>query len=136
MATPPGASSSSEAVTRDIRVQVEARYSREHSRPDRVQWFFLYTVTVSNEGDETVQLISRHWVITDATGKVQEVRGEGVVGEQPVLEPGDSFEYTSGCPLETPFGSMAGSYQMVSVNGGQFDAEIAEFLLCEPGAIH
>ena len=136
MAIPAAASSSSEAVTNDIRVQVEARYSREHSRSDRFQWFFLYTVTVSNEGNETVQLISRHWVITDATGRVQEVRGEGVVGEQPVLEPGDSFEYTSGCPLETPFGSMTGSYQMMSVSGGRFDAEIAEFLLCEPGAIH
>ena len=128
--------SSSEAMTRGIRVEVEARYSPEHSDPKQNQWFFLYTVEIANDGEETVQLISRHWVITDATGKVEEVRGPGVVGEQPVLEPGTAFEYTSGCPLATPFGSMQGSYQMIAEGGTHFDAEIAEFLLREPGAIH
>ena len=94
----------SEAVTRGIRVEVSARYSPDHSRPGN-QWFFLYTVTISNEGEDTVQLVSRHWVITDGAGEVEEVEGPGVVGEQPVLEPGDSYQYTSGCPLPTPFGS-------------------------------
>ncbi len=136
MSTPSTVCSSSEAVNNDVRVQVEAHYSREHSHPEHVQWFFLYTVTISNEGSETVQLVSRHWTITDATGAVQEVRGEGVVGEQPILAPGDAFEYTSGCPLATPFGSMGGNYQMVTESGARFDAEIAEFLLSEPGAIH
>jgi ApaG protein len=127
--------SASEASTRGIRVQVEARYAPEHSQPGR-KWFFLYTVRISNEGDETVQLVSRHWIITDATGHVEEVRGAGVVGEQPVLEPGEAFEYTSGCPLPTPFGDMAGSYQMVTADGERFDAAISPFLLREPGAIH
>ena len=126
--------SSSEATTLGVRVLVESRFSAEHSQPG--QWFFLYTITISNEGPETVQLVSRHWIIRDASGRVEEVRGPGVVGEQPVLENGDSYEYTSGCPLPTPFGSMRGSYQMISANGEHFDAEIAEFVLREPGAIH
>jgi ApaG protein len=126
--------SSSEATTQGIRVLVESRYSAEHSSPG--QWFFLYTVRISNGGDETVQLISRHWVIRDGNGVVDEVRGPGVVGDQPVLEPGEAYEYTSGCPLPTPFGSMLGSYQMVTADGAQFDAEIAEFVLREPGTIH
>ena len=125
---------SSDTVTQGIRVQVESRHSPEHSRP--AQWFFLYTVTISNHGSETVQLVSRHWVIRDANGRVEEVQGPGVVGDQPVLEPGDAYEYTSGCPLPTPFGSMLGSYQMVTAEGRQFDAEIAEFMLREPGSIH
>ena len=128
--------SSSEAVTRGLRIQVQARYSREHSQPGTNHWFFLYTVRISNEGSETCQLLTRHWIIRDATGRIEEVKGEGVVGEQPVLEPGESFEYTSGCPLTTPFGSMEGSYQMVTESGGHFDAEIARFDLREPGAIH
>lgn len=126
--------SSSEATTRGVRVAVESRYSRPHSEPG--QWFFLYTVRISNEGEEAVQLISRHWVIRDANGRIEEVRGPGVVGEQPVLEHGESFEYTSGCPLPTPFGSMQGSYQMVTADGEEFEAEIAEFVLREPGAVH
>jgi ApaG protein len=126
----------SEAVTEGLRVSVEARYSAEHSRPSANQWFFLYTIRIANEGAETCQLVSRHWIIRDATGRIEEVRGQGVVGEQPVLEPGDSFEYTSGCPLPTPFGSMEGTYQMVTAGGGHFDAEIARFELREPGAIH
>ena len=100
--------SGSEAVTTGIRVRVEAEYSEEHSRPQQNQWFFLYTITVSNESDRVVQLINRHWIITDATQQVEEVRGPGVVGQQPVLRPGESFEYTSGCPLPTPFGSDGG----------------------------
>ena len=126
----------SEAVTQGIRVSVESRYAPEYSQPQRNQWFFLYTIQISNEGEEQVQLLSRHWIIRDATGRVEEVRGPGVVGETPVLEPGASFEYTSGCPLPTPFGSMRGSYQMVSGSGARFDAEIAEFQLREPGSIH
>jgi ApaG protein len=126
----------SETVTRGLRVEVEARYSADHSNPAANQWFFLYTIHIANEGSEACQLISRHWVIRNATGRVEEVRGPGVVGQQPLLEPGESFEYTSGCPLDTPFGSMEGSYQMVTGSGARFDAEIARFELREPGAIH
>jgi ApaG protein len=126
--------STSEATTRGVRVQVESRFSAEHSRP--AQWFFLYTVRIANEGGETVQLISRHWIIRDGNDRIEEVKGPGVVGEQPVLDPGEAYEYTSGCPLPTPFGSMQGSYQMVTAGGQHFDAQIAEFLLREPGSIH
>ena len=128
--------STSSATTDGLRVDVQAQYSPEHSQPAANHWFFLYTITLTNEGAETCQLISRHWIIRDATGHIEEVEGPGVVGEQPVLEPGDSFEYTSGCPLSTPFGSMEGTYQMVTEQGAQFDAEIARFELREPGAIH
>jgi ApaG protein len=134
--SPSRGSSTSEAVTNGVRVRVRARYAAEHSQPHLNRWFFLYTVEITNESDETVQLISRHRIIADATEKVEEVRGEGVVGEQPVLEPGDCFEYTSGCPLPTPFGSMHGTYQMVTEGGGSFDVEIARFALAEPGALH
>ena len=124
--------SSSEASTKNIRVQVKAEYDPGRSSPHQSQWFFLYTVRITNEGRDTVQLISRHWVITDAMGKVQEVRGPGVVGNQPVLAPGQSFEYTSGCPLTMPFGSMQGTYQMVNDRQEAFDIEIAPFVLAEP----
>jgi len=127
---------SSEALTQGIRVSVESRYAPEYSHPERNQWFFLYTIQITNEGEEEVQLLSRHWIIRDATGKVEEVRGPGVVGESPVLEPGASFQYTSGCPLATPFGSMEGAYEMVTARGERFDARIARFSLREPGAIH
>lgn len=126
----------SETVTDGVRVRVEARYSPDHSDPRRSEWFFLYTIRLSNEGSETCQLLSRHWIIKNAAGKVEEVRGPGVVGEQPVLEPGDSFEYTSGCPLDTPFGSMEGTYQMVREDGRSFDAAIERFELREPTAVH
>ena len=126
--------STSEATTQGIRVQVESRFSAEHSQP--TQWFFLYTVRISNQGSETAQLMSRHWIIRDANDRVEEVKGPGVVGDQPVLKPGDSYEYTSGCPIPTPFGSMQGSYQMVTTSGERFDAKIAEFVLREPGSIH
>jgi ApaG protein len=122
----------SEAVTRNIRVRVEAEFAPERSNPHQNQWFFLYTVRITNEGRETVLLISRHWIITDAMGAVKEVRGPGVIGEQPTLEPGESFEYTSGCPLTTPFGSMRGTYQMVTTDQELFDIEIPTFTLVEP----
>jgi ApaG protein len=128
--------STSEAVTRGVRVQVAARYSRERSDPANDVWFFLYTIRIRNEGRETVQLRNRHWIITDATGHVEEVRGPGVIGEQPVLAPGESFQYTSGCPLRTPFGTMRGSYEMHAAGGASFEAEVATFTLREPGAIH
>src|ERR1700733_13103977 len=123
---------SSEVTTRNIRVRVQAQYDPRRTNPQLNQWFFLYTVTIANEGHETVQLISRHWIITDGIGKVEEVRGLGVVGEQPVLEPGQSFEYTSGCPLTTPFGTMHGTSQMVNQANEEFDIEIAPFTLTEP----
>ena len=130
---------SSEACTRGVRVQVRACYSPENSAPQRSQWFFLYTIRIANEGSEAVQLLSRHWIITDATGHVEEVRGPGVVGAQPLLAPGEGFEYTSGCPLQTPFGSMEGTFQMVLPESGDdegFDAEVARFELLEPRAVH
>ncbi len=124
----------SEAVTKGIRVAVTAQFS--HSEPERNQWLFTYTVRIVNESVETVQLISRHWIITNGSNEVEEVKGPGVVGNQPVLAPGQSFEYTSGCPLPTPFGSMRGTYQMVTNEGTTFNAEIAEFALSEPYTIH
>jgi ApaG protein len=126
----------SEAVTRGVRVYVESEYAPERSEPSRNEWFFLYTVRISNEGSETVQLLTRHWVITDGTGHVEEVRGPGVVGKQPILKPGESFEYTSGCPLSTPFGVMEGTYQMIAESGERFDAKIAPFTLSEPYTVH
>ncbi len=126
----------SETVTRGIRISVETKYDPTRSSPQQSQWFFLYTIRITNEGPVTAQLMTRHWIITDATGHVEEVKGPGVVGEQPVLAQGQSFEYTSGCPLTTPFGSMRGSYQMTTADGEQFDAEIAEFILREPHAMH
>ena len=126
----------SETVTRGIRISVKTTYDPARSSPQQSQWFFLYTIRITNEGPVTAQLISRHWIITDATGHVEEVKGPGVVGEQPSLAQGQSFEYTSGCPLATPFGSMRGTYQMTTADGQQFDAEIAEFILREPHAMH
>ena len=126
----------SEAVTRGVRVHVRSQYDPERSEPSKNQWFLLYNVTIANEGTETVQLLTRHWVITDGTGKVEEVRGPGVVGKQPILKPGESFEYTSGCPLTTAFGVMEGSYQMSAEGGDRFDARIAPFTLSEPYTVH
>jgi ApaG protein len=127
---------SSEAVTHNIRVEVESQYAPEHSQPFQNHWFFYYSVRITNEGEETVQLLSRHWIITDATCHQEEVRGPGVVGEQPVLGPGESFQYTSGCPLRTSAGVMRGTYQMVTADGMHFDVEIAPFALNEPYTIH
>jgi len=126
----------SEAVTRGIRVAVSAEYAPDRSRPAQKQWFFLYTITITNEGSETAQLLTRHWIITDGSGHIEEVRGPGVVGEQPVLGPGESFTYTSGCPLPTPFGMMEGTYQMVNREGEMFDVKIAPFTLSEPYTVH
>jgi ApaG protein len=126
----------SEALTRGVRVIVQSEYAPERSEPAKSQWFFLYTVTIANQGAETVQLLTRHWLITDGTGHVEEVRGPGVVGKQPTLKPGESFEYTSGCPLATPFGVMEGTYQMVTESGDRFDAKIAPFTLSEPYTVH
>ena len=126
----------SDAITRDIRVEVLSRYSAENSQPAQGKWVFQYTVRITNQGSETVRLISRHWIITDATEQVSEVKGEGVVGHQPVLAPGESFKYSSWCPLETPFGAMRGSYQMAGVGGGEFDVEIAPFALRAPFTVN
>ena len=126
----------SKAVTNSVRVEVESQYAPEHSQPSQHEWFFHYTVLISNEGDETVQLLARHWIISDATGHTEEVKDTGVVGEQPVLRPGESFQYTSGCPLKTSTGVMRGTYQMVSGDGDHFDVEIAPFALHEPYTVH
>lgn len=128
--------STAEATTNGICVEVDAVYSADHSSPSQGNWFFLYTVRIRNLGEETVQLLARHWVITDATGKIEEVRGPGVVGEQPVLEPGEMFEYTSGCPLTTPWGDMHGRYEMRTASGTRFDAAVPAFLLRQPTALH
>lgn len=128
--------SSSEARTRGVRIQVKSRFVSERSSADHGTWFFAYTVLITNESTDTVQLMSRHWIITNADGHVEEVRGPGVVGAQPVLQPGESFEYTSGCPLPTAFGTMHGSYQMVTEAGEPFDAEIAPFSLSMPYAVN
>jgi ApaG protein len=126
----------SEAVTRDVSVEVLSQYSAENSRPQHGEWMFQYTVRITNKGAETVQLISRHWIITDAAEDVNEVKGPGVVGEQPVLAPGESFQYSSWCPLKTPMGTMRGTYQMVRTNGEQFDIEIAPFALKARYTVH
>ena len=126
----------SEVSTRGVRVSVLSEYAPDRSQPAQQNWFFLYTITITNEGDETVQLISRHWIITDSAGHVEEVKGLGVVGQQPVLAPGETFTYTSGCPLKTPFGKMEGTYQMTSRSGERFDVRIAPFTLSEPYTVH
>lgn len=128
--------SSSEAVTNNVRVEVESQYAADHSQPFQSQWYFHYTVKITNEGDDTVQLLSRHWYITDATGHTEQVTGTGVVGERPVLAPGESFTYTSGCPLKTSSGVMRGTYSMVTEGGDHFDVEIAPFALQEPYTVH
>ena len=124
------------ALTRGIRIEVEVEYVPERSDSAEGRWFFAYHITITNEGTEKVQLVSRHWIITDAHGHEEVVRGPGVVGAQPVLEPGQSFDYTSFCPLPTSFGSMRGTYQMVTRSGESFDAEIAAFALNEPFSVN
>jgi ApaG protein len=126
----------SDTTTNGIRVQVETRYLPEQSSPRDNQFLFAYRIRISNEGAETAQLISRHWIITDADGHVEQVQGPGVVGEQPVLTPGSAFEYTSFCPLRTSVGTMQGTYQMVRANGDGFDAVIAPFTLATPNALN
>jgi ApaG protein len=126
----------SEAVTNGIRVEVLSRHSPENSRPQQGEWVFEYTVRITNQGLETVQLVSRHWIITDGAEHTEEVKGPGVVGEQPVLAPGESFKYSSWCPLKTPSGMMHGTYQMVGADGKQFDIEIAPFGLKAKYTVH
>lgn len=120
------------AITRQIEVTVEPNFMPERSVTDKSQYFWSYTIVITNTGEETVQLKTRHWIITDATGRKQEVRGEGVVGEQPVLGPGERFEYTSGVPLPTPSGFMTGRYQMVSESGERFEIDVPAFSLDSP----
>jgi len=120
------------AVTRQIEVTVEPNFRPERSVIDKSQYFWAYTIVITNSGNETVQLRSRHWIITDATGRKEEVRGEGVVGEQPVLAPGERFEYTSGVPLKTASGFMTGRYQMVSETGEHFEIDVPTFSLDSP----
>jgi len=126
----------SESTTEGVQVQVRAQYSPPHSDPQGGRWFFIYKIRITNRGEQTVQLLTRHWSITDGSGQVEEVDGPGVVGEQPTLQPGEAFEYSSGCPLPTPFGSMEGSYQMAREGGGHFEAVIAPFELRQPHALH
>jgi ApaG protein len=118
-----------------IRVDVETSYLDEQSDPRQGRYVFAYTITIRNEGQVPARLLARHWVITDANGKVEEVRGDGVVGEQPYLKPGQGFRYSSGAVIETPVGSMQGSYQMLGDDGAQFDAPIEPFRLAMPGIL-
>ena len=119
-----------------IRVDVVTSYVEEQSNPGDGRFVFSYTITIRNEGEVPAKLLTRHWIITDANGKVQEVNGEGVVGEQPYLQPGEGFRYSSGAILETPVGAMQGSYRMVADDGRHFDAPIAPFRLAMPGLLH
>lgn len=120
----------------DIRIQVATDYIGDQSEPDSSRYVFAYTITITNNSDTAARLISRHWIITDANGKVQEVSGDGVVGEQPHLEPGEIFRYSSGAILETPVGAMQGMYRMEADGGLSFDAPIAPFTLAVPGLLH
>lgn len=128
----PSKSGQYERVTRGIRVAVKPSFLDDQSDPDDSRYLWSYTVTIENKGSETVQLLSRYWHITDGMGRVQEVRGPGVVGAQPVLAPGQSFQYTSGCPLPTSSGHMVGKYEMRAESGEKFEADIPAFLLESP----
>lgn len=122
-----------EATTDQVRVTVKPSYLPDQSDPTVSRYVWAYEIEVQNLGAVTVQLVSRHWIITDARGRVEEVKGAGVVGEQPILEPGEAFRYTSGCPLTTPSGAMRGTYRMVNDQGQAFDVEIPAFSLDLPG---
>ncbi len=124
-----------EQAQHKIRVDVDTSYLEDQSDPKERRYVFSYTITIRNEGSVPARLLTRHWIITDSNGKVQEVRGDGVVGEQPYLKPGQGFRYSSGAVLETPVGAMQGSYQMVTDDGEQFDAPIAAFRLAMPGLL-
>jgi ApaG protein len=126
----------SDTTTKGIRIQVQSRYLSEQSNPRDSQYLFAYHIRISNEGAHRAQLVSRRWVINDADGHVEHVQGPGVVGEQPVLDPGDVFEYTSFCPLRTAVGTMQGTYQMVTPEGDEFDAVIAPFTLATPNSLN
>jgi ApaG protein len=124
------------AITNGVRVTVSTVYVPSQSAPVGHRYVFAYTIRIANEGTQTVQLRNRHWIITHGTGKVEEVRGPGVVGQQPVLKPGEHFEYTSGCVLETPRGTMHGTYEMHTTGGEVFDAEVAQFQLAMPYSLN
>ena len=124
------------SVRHRISIDVETTYLDDQSEPREQRYVFAYTITIRNEGEVPAKLLTRHWIITDANGNVKEMRGEGVVGEQPYLKPGQGFRYSSGAVLETPVGTMQGSYQMIADDGAQFDAPIAAFRLAMPGMLH
>ncbi len=126
----------SQETTKNITVSVEQQYIESRSDPKAGYYFFAYHVTVTNAGQDAVQLIGRHWIITDATGRIEHVRGLGVVGEQPIIQPGDNYTYTSFCPLPTAFGTMEGTYQMINQDGAEFEVQIAPFTLAHPHSIH
>ena len=126
----------SSATTHGIRVDVISSFAAEHSAPAEGRWFFLYQISILNRCDRTVQLISREWRITNADGHEELVRGPGVIGQQPVLRPSEGFQYVSGCPLDTPVGTMAGAYQMLDEQGEAFQVEIAAFALVDPMALN
>jgi ApaG protein len=126
----------SSAITQGVRVNVSTVYVPSQSSPGEHRYVFAYTVRITNEGTDVVQLRSRHWIITHGSGKVEEVRGPGVVGQQPTLRPGEHFEYTSGCVLETPRGTMRGTYQMFFPDGRSFNADIASFTLAMPHTLN
>ncbi len=123
-------------MTLGVRVQVTPSYVPERSAPEQGRYLFAYRIRITNQGDRTVRLLRRHWFITDGLGHVEEVEGAGVVGETPVLRPGAAFEYTSFCPLPTPFGTMHGTYLFKTEDGSEFDAEIGQFTLVAPGAVN
>lgn len=126
-----------ETTTRGVCITVRPRFVPEQSDPDNGQWLFAYHITIRNQGDQPVQLLSRHWIITNGEGQVEEVRGAGVVGYQPLLKPGEEFQYTSGCPLTTPVGTMHGEFNMVVPDSGEkFDAKIDPFRLAVPKALN
>ena len=133
---PRGPRTTSATTTRGIRIEVRSEFLPERSSPRDGSYLFQYDVRISNVGSETAQLISREWIITNADGEVERVKGPGVIGEQPVLAPGSSFEYTSYCPLKTAVGSMHGSYQMVTANGDRFDDAISPFTLAVPNSLN
>ncbi len=120
----------------EIKIDIETSYIEAESEPSEDRYVFAYTITIRNEGTAAARLLKRHWIITDANGRIQEVKGDGVVGEQPHLKPGEGFQYTSGTMLETSVGTMGGSYQMVDDDGTNFDAPIPEFLLTTPRVLH
>ncbi|WP_375427000.1 Co2+/Mg2+ efflux protein ApaG [uncultured Sphingomonas sp.] len=120
------------ATTRGVTVRVSVNYLPEQSEPDRGRWFWAYHIRIENEGDDVVQLLTRHWIITDGRGARHTVEGEGVVGEQPQIEPGSSYDYVSGCPLATPTGTMQGSYHVIAGDGETFDVAIPRFPLTAP----
>jgi len=124
------------ATTRQIQVEVQSRYLPEKSDRERSQFLFSYQIRISNLGNEVVRLVSRHWIITDGNGRSEEVRGPGVIGQQPWIQPKTGFEYESFCPLSTPTGSMKGTYEMATEAGESFAVEIPQFFLVEPGSFH